>query len=104
MPEPEVKKYDYGARVRHTIQIVRDSDGRPIDPTSLQLYFVNPSGGREGPFTPTRTRVGGYYYERTYTAVTPSTLFGDWSAVWMGTGTGEGSRIKYFHINSVAGF
>ena len=99
MPYTDVKQYPYGSRLRHMLRV--EVDNVTADPTILVLYFLNPSGAEEGPFTPTKVGQGRYVYYRTYTNATPSAVQGLWTAFWRGAGNAEGSGVRQFQIASL---
>ena len=90
--------FPYASRLRHRVRIeVKD---KPDDPTGLQVFQIDPSGVKTGPFTPTREAKGTYYYEKTYTAATPSSVVGQWDTVCIGTGVSEGSITRRHDIGA----
>lgn len=94
----EVKYYDYGSRIEHTVRIeVKDE---PEDPGDLDIYLLDPAGAQTGPFAPTKISKGVFGYQRTYTSSPASSTFGLWEIMWKGTGVAEGSKTRRFFINS----
>lgn len=99
MAYTRVKSYNYGARLRHFVRV--ETNDIPDDPTTITVYFSDPSGTVTGPFTPVKDATGLYEYARTYTSVTPSNMFGLWDITWRGVGNAEGAITRQFQINSV---
>lgn len=94
----QINTYAYAARVRHKLLV--EIDDNPSDPTTLQVYLVDPSGVQSGPFAATRDGQGRYEYQKTYTGTVASAVWGDWDINWRGTGNAEGSTIRRIHIAS----
>lgn len=87
-------KYDYGARIRHTLRV--ETGDKPADPTTLNVYLVDPTGTQTGPFTPTRIARGMYEYIHKYN----TGVAGDWWIAWDGVGGAESRAIRRIHINT----
>jgi len=98
MAAQQVNSYAYGVRLRHRLLV--EIDDNPSDPTTVNVYLVDPFGVQTGPFTPTKDGQGLYEFQKTYTATVPSLVQGDWSVFWRGTGAAEGSNERKFHINT----
>lgn len=100
MPYNNIKIYPYGSRLRHICRV--EVNGDATDPTTLLIYFIDPTGLETGPFTPSRDAQGRYEYQRTYTAAIPSQAQGLWTTFWRGTGSAEGATVRQFMIQPVA--
>lgn len=96
--QSDVKSYDYGSRLTHLLRVKVDDS--LADPTTLVVYLTTPAGAILGPFTPVKRAQGVYTYTKTYRGNPPSSMQGDWTIAWVGTGDGEGAKERKFHIRT----
>jgi uncharacterized protein YfaS (alpha-2-macroglobulin family) len=85
-----------GSVVALNALLTQQSNGAAIDPTTIVLQVIDPSGTQTQftyPGQVTRNSAGNYSFNYSTTL-----LFGDYSWRWVATGTGQGASEGIFNV------
>jgi hypothetical protein len=85
-----------GSVVALNVVLTQQSNGAPLDPTTIVLQVIDPTGTQTSfsyPGQITRNSVGNYSFNYSTTLA-----FGDYSWRWVATGTGQGASEGIFAI------